>query len=82
MRRSGARGDEDDARRLDRIAYELTLRDAGAEHPRTARYALAYARALRQAGEADQAQALEREYLPRLARAYPADSAFRQPGKT
>lgn len=73
-----ARGDEAGALRLEQSAYELTLHDRGATHPRTARYALAYARALRVAGETGKAQALEREFRTRLESAYPPDSAFRR----
>ncbi|MBO9664173.1 serine/threonine-protein kinase [Dokdonella sp.] len=73
-----ARGNAADALRFEQTAYELTLHDVGAQHPRTARYALAYANALRAAGEHDRAEALQREFGERLERAYPADSAFRR----
>jgi serine/threonine-protein kinase len=72
-----ARGDASGALRLDQSAYEITSRDRGAGHPRAARYALIYARSLRAAGEITQAEALEREYRPRLEAAYPPTSAFR-----
>lgn len=71
-----ARGDEAGALRQDGSAYELTRNDVGVEHPRTARYALAYAHALRAAGEPGRAEALEREFVPRLEKAYPPGSAF------
>jgi serine/threonine-protein kinase len=73
-----ARGDFAGALQRERSAYELTRRDRGARHPRTARYALAYARALHASGDTGQAQALEREFRARLESAYPADSAFRR----
>ena len=73
-----ARGDEAGALRQDQAAYELTRRDRGEQHPRTARYALIYARALRAAGETSAAQALELKFRERLDQAYPADSAFRR----
>lgn len=73
-----ARGDFTAALKQEQSAYELTRSDRGARHPRTARYALAYARALRAAGDTQQAQALEREFRTRLESAYPADSAFRR----
>jgi serine/threonine-protein kinase len=72
-----ARGDASGALRLDQSAYEITSRDRGAGHPRTARYALIYARALRAAGEITRAEALERYYRPRLDAAFPPTSAFR-----
>ena len=72
-----ARGDAAGALRLDQSAYEITLRDRGVGHPRAARYALMYARALRAAGEIAQAEALEHAYRPRLEAAYPPTSAFR-----
>ena len=64
-------------------AFTLSVRDRGAENPRTARYALAYAQMLRGMREINQADrdrslALEREYLPRLEKAYPRSSAFRR----
>ena len=72
-----ARGDAEGALRLDQSAFEITARDRGAGHPRAARYALMYARALRAAGEITQAESLEREYRPRLQAAFPPNSAFR-----
>ena len=64
-------------------AFNLSVRDRGAENPRTARYALAYAQMLRGMREINQADrdrslALEREYRPRLEKAYPRSSAFRR----
>lgn len=64
-------------------AFNLSVRDRGAENPRTARYALAYAQMLRGMREINQvdrnrALALEREYRPRLEKAYPPSSAFRR----
>lgn len=73
-----AQGDAVGALRLAQSAYDITLRDRGAENPRTARYALAYAQALRATGEIVQADALEREYRPRLENLYPPTSAFRR----
>lgn len=73
-----ARGDAAGAMRLERLAYETTRSDRGAGHPRTARYALAYARALRTAGETEAAQVLEREFRAKLENAYPSGSAFRR----
>ena len=73
----GARGDWAAALRARQSAYDITLADSGISHPRTARYALAYAYALRANGKIDQAEALEREFRPRLEHAYPANSAFR-----
>ena len=73
-----ARGDAAGGLRLDHSAYEITRRDRGAQHPRTARYALAYARGLRAAGETGAAQALEREFRAQLENAYPPGSAFRR----
>ena len=73
-----ARGDSAAALQLDKLAYEMTLRVRGAENPRTARYALTYARALRDAGESVKAQALEREFRSRLENAYPPESEFRR----
>lgn len=72
-----ARGDAEGALRLDQSAYEITSNDRGAGHPRTARYALIHARGLRAAGEIARAEALEREYRPRLEAALPPTSAFR-----
>lgn len=72
------RGDEAGALRFDQSAYDITRRDRGATHPRTARYALAYARALRGAGEIGPAKALEREFQQLLEAAYPPTSAFRR----
>lgn len=72
-----AGGDLEGARDQSRIAYELMLEDRGADNPRTVRLAIAYAQALRAAGEKDVARGLERTYGPRLDRAYPADSAYR-----
>ena len=64
-------------------AFNLSVRDRGAENPRTARFALAYAQMLRGMREINQADrnralALEREYRPRLEKAYPRSSAFRR----
>jgi serine/threonine-protein kinase len=73
-----AQGNPAAALRFEQAAYDLTLRDVGERHPRTARYALVYAKALREAGENARAEALEREFGPRLEQAYPADSAFRR----
>lgn len=73
-----ARGDEASALEQDRSAYEITRDDQGASNPRTARHALAYARALRAAGDDAAAQMLEREYRPIVESAYPPDSAFRR----
>lgn len=73
-----ARGDEASALERDRSAYEITRDDQGASNPRTARHALAYARALRAAGDDAAAQMLEREYRPIVESAYPPDSAFRR----
>lgn len=72
-----ARGDAEGALRLDQSAFEITSRDRGVAHPRAARYALMYTRALRAAGEITEAEALEHEYRPRLEAAYPPTSAFR-----
>jgi serine/threonine-protein kinase len=76
-----ARGDDAGALAHDRRAYELNLRDVGAGHPRTAYFALAYARALRAAGNAREAESLERDARPILEQAYPADSAYRRVGR-
>lgn len=73
-----ARGDSAGALQLDKLAYEMTRRVRGAENPRTARYALTYARALLDAGDRVKAQALEREFQRRLEAAYPPESAFRR----
>jgi serine/threonine-protein kinase len=73
-----ARGDPAGALEQERRAYELTLGDVGANHPRTAQYAMAYARALHAAGRTADAAALERDARPILERAYPRDSAFRR----
>ena len=73
-----ARGDAESAREQDRIAHELTLRDVGTEHPRTAYYAMIYARALRDAGRTAEAERLEHGARPILQRAYPVDSVFRR----
>jgi serine/threonine-protein kinase len=73
-----ARHDDAGALEQDRRAYELTLRDVGSEHPRTARLALAYAGALRAAGRGAEAQALERTAAPIVEQAYPATSAYRR----
>ena len=73
-----ARGDREGALRLAQGAYQILLGDRGAENPRTARYALAYAHALRSAGALDEAETLEREYRPRLERLYPPTSAYRR----
>lgn len=73
-----ARGDLAGALAQDRAAYQITRDDQGAGNPRTARYALAHARTLRDAGDTRAALALEREYRPRLEAAYPPDSAYRR----
>lgn len=73
-----ARADAPGALRLAQSAYDITLRDRGAQNPRTARYALGYATALRAAGETAKARQLERQYRPIIEQAYPATSAFRQ----
>lgn len=70
------RGQQAQALDWDRSAYEMTRRDRGATHPRTARYALSYARALHAAGEGAEARALEREFAALLENAYPRGSAF------
>lgn len=72
-----ARGDGASALEQNRAAYQITRDDQGARNPRTARYALAYARALHDAGDTRAARVLEHEYRPRLEAAYPPDSAFR-----
>ncbi|MEO7916509.1 MAG: protein kinase [Dokdonella sp.] len=72
-----AQGDHAAALRLDKSAYEMTLSVRGPQNPRTARYALAYARALRAIGDSAKARALETEYRVKLENAYPPDSAFR-----
>lgn len=77
-----ARGDRQGALRLAQDAYQILLRDRGEENPRTARYALAYARALRATDALDEAEALEREYRPRLERLYPLTSAYRRSPST
>jgi serine/threonine-protein kinase len=59
-------------------AYAMILKDRGVENPRTARYALAYAQALRASGNGASALALEHDYQGRLIRAYPPGSAFVQ----
>lgn len=46
-------------------------------HPRTARYALAYAHALRESGTITEAKAMEDEYRQRFEAAYPSSSEFR-----
>ena len=56
--------------------YEITLADRGDDHPRTIRYALAYAHAARAAGQSTVAEALERKYQPKLALVFPPDSAY------
>jgi serine/threonine-protein kinase len=71
-------GDRAAALDFERRAYELTLADVGARHPRTARYAMTYAAALREAGEDARAQALEQDFRAVLETAYPAGSAFRR----
>ncbi len=73
-----ARGDMAGALAQARAAYQITRDDQGARNPRTARYALAHARAMRDAGDTRAAQALEREYRPRLEAAYPPESVFRR----
>ena len=73
-----ARKDLPGALQQEQAAYELTLRDRGRQNPRTARYALRYAQALRANGDIAKAGALEREYRPRLRAAYPPASAYRR----
>ncbi len=73
-----ARGDLEQALQHAQSAYEITLRDDGALNPRTARYALSYARKLRAAGDAGAAQRLEHEFRPVLESSYPSGSAFRR----
>lgn len=73
-----ARGDRTAALDFQRRAYELTLADVGARHPRTARYAMAYAAALREAGDDALTQVLEQGFRARLEETYPAESAFRR----
>ena len=73
-----AQGDHAAALRLDKSAYEITLSVRGPRNPRTARYALAYARALRMIGDTAEARALESEYRVRLENGYPPDSVFRR----
>lgn len=60
-----------------RAAWTITQADRGDRNPRTVRYALAYARAAREAGAIDDARAVEQEYQPRLASAYPPGSEYR-----
>jgi len=73
-----AREDVIGALRQDQVAFDITRRDRGDTHPRTARYALTYAWALRAAGEVAQAKRLEQQYRPILDAAYPSTSAFRR----
>lgn len=72
-----AQGDRGGAREQARRAYEYMLGDRGADNPRTVRLAIAYAKALRAAGQTAPAQALERTYGPRLHALYPAGSVYR-----
>jgi len=72
-----ARGDSAKALQFDRSAFDITRSDRGTNHPRTARYALAYAHALRESGNMAKAQALENEYRQKFEVAYPLSSAFR-----
>ena len=72
-----ARGDAARAVDFDRSAFDITRRDRGAMHPRTARYALAYAHALRESGTITEAKAMEDEYRQRFEAAYPSSSEFR-----
>lgn len=53
-------------------AYEITRNDRGAKNPRTARYALVYARV-----DTGAAQARERGYRPIVENAYPPGSELR-----
>ena len=69
-------GDLAGAAVLAKAAWTIMQADRGDDHPRAVRYALDYARALRAAGAADEARAIEREYQPRLARLYPPDSLY------
>ena len=70
-------GDPEAALAEHRRAFELTRADVGDAHPRTARLALAYARALRAAGQVEPAAAIERDAAGIVERAYPASSAYR-----
>jgi serine/threonine-protein kinase len=72
-----AEGDAAGAALQARAADEKMLDDRGPSNPRTVRYAVAYARILAASGDRDTAQALRDEYLPRLAKVFPADSAYR-----
>lgn len=74
---SEASGDGAAALRARQSAYDITLADMGERHPRTARHALMYARALRERGDADAALALESRFRPLFEQAYPANSAYR-----
>jgi serine/threonine protein kinase len=73
-----AQGDSAGVLRFEEKAYRMTLGDVGPTHPRTARYALLYARDLRAAGRTDEAEPLERGARPLFEKAYPRDSAFRR----
>ncbi len=64
-------------RNLDK-AWSLLRDSAGPEHPQAARRALAYARALRDAGRVAEATTIEAQARPIFDRAFPADSAFRR----
>lgn len=75
---AAARGDLHAAADAARRAYELTLASVGEHHPRTAREALAWARARRLIGETAEADALEAKYRATFERSYPADSDFRR----
>ena len=72
-----AEGNPADAALQAKAAFEMMLADRGPTNPRTIRYAVAYARILAASGDRDIAQALQDEYLPRLAQVFPADSAYR-----
>lgn len=72
-----ARGDALTAVEHERIAFELYLGVYDANHPRTARLALTWAQALREAGQLAQADAVQKQYQSVVERAYPKDSAYR-----
>ncbi|MGQ0799954.1 MAG: protein kinase domain-containing protein [Pseudomarimonas sp.] len=72
-----AEGNPGDAALQAMAAFKLMLADRGPTNPRTIRYAVASARILAASGDRDAAQALNDEYLPKLAQVFPADSAYR-----
>lgn len=59
-------------------AWTLLRDSAGPAHPQTAGRALAYARALRDAGRGGEAATIEDNARPIFERAFPKDSAFRR----